>query len=77
MPFTWLRAIQRDKVLESEDQVGEYLALLGSGHRDELDRQIEALALEPSYKKLWKGCPCCLPWASIPMVRGARATYDA
>ena len=47
----WLRAIQRDAVLETEDQVvfGEYLALLDYkvDRRDELDRRIEALALEP------------------------------
>ena len=55
--FAWLRAIQRDTVLETEDQVvfGEYLALLDYklSRRDELDRQIEALALEPSYRKQW------------------------
>lgn len=44
----WLRAIQRDAVLETEDRVvfDEHLALLG--YRP--DRRIEALALEPSYK---------------------------
>lgn len=61
--FVWLRAIQRDTVLETEDQVifGEYLALLDYklGRRDELDRQIEELALEPSYKEA-VGRLCCL-----------------
>lgn len=61
--FAWLRAIQRDGVLEAEDQVifGEYLALLDYklGRRDELDRQIEELALEPSYKEA-VGRLCCL-----------------
>lgn len=61
--FAWLRAIQRDTVLETEDQgiFGEYLALLDStlGRRDELDRQIEAFALEPSSKDA-VGRLCCL-----------------
>ena len=61
--FAWLRAIQRDGVLEVEDQVafGEYLALLDYklGRREELDRQIEALALEPPYKEAI-GRLCCL-----------------
>jgi len=59
----WLRAIQRDAVLETEDQVvfGEYLALLDYkvDRRDELDRHIEALALEPTYKEA-VGQLCCL-----------------
>ena len=59
----WLRAIQRDAVLETEDQVvfGEYLALLDYkvDRRDELDRHIEALALEPTYKEA-VGRLCCL-----------------
>ena len=53
--FAWLREIQRDAVLETEDHkaFGEYLALLEYklDRRDELDRQIEALAVEPSYKE--------------------------
>ena len=53
--MTWLRAIRRDAVLEPEDQVvfGEYLALLDYklDRREELDRQIETLALEPGYKE--------------------------
>ena len=61
--FAWLRAIQRDEVLETEDQVvfGEYLAMLEYklDRRDELDRRIEALALEPSYKEA-VGRLCCL-----------------
>ena len=61
--MTWLRAIQRDAVLETEDQAvfGEYLALLDYklDRREELDRQIEALALEPSYKEA-VGRLCCL-----------------
>ena len=54
----WLRAIQRDAVLKTEDQVvfGEYLALLDYkvDRRDELDRRIEALALEPSYREAYQ-----------------------
>lgn len=61
--FAWLRAIQRDAVLETEDRVafGEYLAMLDYrlDRRDELDRQIEALAVEPSYKEAI-GRLCCL-----------------
>ena len=61
--FAWLRAIQRDGVLEVEDQVvfGECLALLDHklDRRDELDRQIEALALEPAYGDA-VGRLCCL-----------------
>lgn len=61
--FAWLREIQRDGVLEAEDRVafGEYLALLDYklGRREELDRQIEALALEPTYKEA-AGRLCCL-----------------
>ncbi|MYH54023.1 MAG: transposase [Gemmatimonadetes bacterium] len=60
--FAWLRTIQRDGVLETEDQVvGEYLALLGYklDRRDELDRQIDALALEPAYREA-VGRLCCL-----------------
>jgi transposase len=61
--FAWLRAIQRDEVLETEDHIvfGEYLALLDYklDRRDELDRQIEALALEPAYKET-VGRLCCL-----------------
>ena len=53
--WAWLRAIQRDAVLETEDQVvfGEYLALLDYkvDRRDELDRHIEALALDSTYKE--------------------------
>ena len=61
--FAWLRAIQRDGVLEVEDRVafGDYLALLEYklSRREELDRQIEALALEPAYKEA-AGRLCCL-----------------
>ena len=50
-------------MLETEDQVafGEYLAFLDYklDRREELDRQIEALALEPSYKEP-VGRLCCL-----------------
>ena len=53
--FVWLRAIQRPGVLETEDRVifGEYMALLEYklDRRDELDREIEALALEPAYRE--------------------------
>ena len=53
--FAWLRAIQRDGVLETEDRVvfGEYLVLLDYklDRRNELDRRIEALALEPAYRE--------------------------
>ena len=58
----WLRAIQRDAVLETEDQVffGEYLVLLDYklDRRDELDRQIGVLPLDPSYKEA-VGRLCC------------------
>ena len=51
----WLRAIQRDGVLETEDQIvfGEYLAPLDykPDRREELDRQIPVLALDPSYNE--------------------------
>jgi len=61
--FAWLRAIQRDSVLETDDEVvfGEYLALLDYklDRRDELDRQIEALALKPTYREA-VGRLCCL-----------------
>ena len=61
--WAWLRAIQRDGVLEAVDQIafGEYLALLDYkvDRREELDRHIEALALEPSYKEA-VGRLCCL-----------------
>ena len=63
-----MRAIQRDGVLEVEDQVvfGEYLALLDYklDRRDELDRRIEALALEPAYRQA-VGRLCCLKGASM------------
>ena len=66
--FAWLRAIQRDAVLETEDQMvfGEYLALLDYklDRRDELDRQIEVLALEPTYREA-VGRLCCLKGISI------------
>ena len=61
--WAWLRLIQRDRVLETVDRVafGEYLALLDYkvDRREELDRHIEALALEPSYKEA-VGRLCCL-----------------
>ena len=61
--WAWLRAIQRDGVLETEDQVafGEYLALLDYklDRREELDRLIEMLTLEPAYKDA-VGRLCCL-----------------
>ena len=54
--FAWMRAIQRDEVLEAEDHraFSEYLALLDYklDRRGELDRQIEALALEPAYREV-------------------------
>ena len=54
-------------MLEVEDQVvfGEYLALLDYklDRRDELDRQIEALALEPAYREA-VGRLCCLKGVS-------------
>ena len=65
--FAWLRAIQRDAVLETEDRVafGEYLAMLDYklDRRDELDRQIEALAVEPSYKEAIR--PLVLPQGDL------------
>lgn len=61
--WAWLRAIQRDGVLETVDKVafGEYLALLDYklDRREELDRQIEMLTLEPAYKDA-VGRLCCL-----------------
>ena len=52
--MAWLRRVRRDGVLELEDRVvyGEYLALLDYkvGRREELDRQIATLALEPAYR---------------------------
>ncbi|WP_420441999.1 IS110 family transposase [Candidatus Palauibacter sp.] len=60
---TWLRALQRDEALEAEDRLvfGEYLALFDYklGRREELDRRIEALALEPAYREA-VGRLCCL-----------------
>ena len=53
--MTWLRAIQSDGVLKTEDRVvfGEYLALLDYklDRREELDRRIEELALDPAYEE--------------------------
>ena len=53
--FVWLRAILREGVLDAEDRVifAEYMALLDYklDRRDELDREIEALALEPAYRE--------------------------
>ena len=61
--FVWLRAIQCDGVLETEDRVvfGECMSLLEYklDRRDELDREIEALALEPAYREA-VGRICCL-----------------
>lgn len=61
--FVWLRAIQRDGVLETEDRVifGEYMALLEYklDRRDELDREIKGLALKPAYRET-VGRICCL-----------------
>ena len=54
--MTWLRALRRDEALEAEDRVvfGEYLALFDYklARREELDRQIEELALGPSYREV-------------------------
>jgi transposase len=53
--FRWLNRLLSDGVLRGEDAVvlGEYLALLDYklGRREELDRQIEELALEPAYRE--------------------------
>lgn len=53
--FRWLRALQRDGALEAEDRAvfAEYLALLEYKlqRRDELDRQIEEIALRPGYRE--------------------------
>jgi len=53
--FAWLRGLLADGVLEGEDQevFREYLALLDYklARRDELDRRIEALALEPAFRE--------------------------
>lgn len=53
--FRWLRGLQRDGALEAEDRTvfAEYLALLEYKlqRRDELDRQIEEIALRPGYRE--------------------------
>lgn len=52
--FAWIRALMRDGALVDEDLevAQEYLALLEYklARRDELDRRIEELALEPAYR---------------------------
>lgn len=52
--WRWLRQLQGSGELAAEDRtvLGEYLALVEytSQRRDELDRQIEALALTPAYE---------------------------
>jgi transposase len=52
--FDWIRHLLSSGALANEDAVvaGEYLALLEFklGRRDELDRRIEALALEPAHR---------------------------
>jgi transposase len=52
--FAWIRRLLSEGALEDHDAivVGEYLALLEYkiDRRDELDRRIEALALEPAYQ---------------------------
>jgi transposase len=52
--FEWLRQLHAQQQLASEDRtvLGEYLALLEYklSRRDELDQQIEALALTPAYQ---------------------------
>jgi transposase len=53
--FRWLRRLLSEGVLSAEDAVvfGEYLALLDYklARREELDRQIEELALAPAYRE--------------------------
>lgn len=70
--FTWLRAIQGDAILETEDQVvfGECLALLEykPDRRDGRDRQIETRVLEPAYQAA-AGRICCLKGAGRRQVR--------
>lgn len=53
--FRWLRGLLTDGVLEGEDEevFREYLALLEYklARRDELDRRIKELALDPAYRE--------------------------
>jgi len=60
--FDWLRSLLRDGSLGPEDcsVFGEYFALLEYkiSRRDDLDSQIEKLALRPAYKP-WVGRLCC------------------
>jgi transposase len=53
--FRWLRELERSGALEAEDRLvfNEYLALLDYKlqRRQELDRQIEEIALRPGYKE--------------------------
>jgi transposase len=68
--FEWLRRLSSNGALSGEDAVvfGEYLALLDYklSRREELDRQIEALALGPAYRA------ALLPRAGYPRCHGAR-----
>jgi transposase len=53
--FTWLRGLLGGEHMETEDRViyAEYLSLLDYKlqRREELDRQIEQIALEPAYRE--------------------------
>jgi transposase len=54
--FVWIRQLLQPDVLSTEDRLvlSEYLALLEYkiDRRDELDRQVESLALKPTYRPL-------------------------
>lgn len=60
--LTWLRSLSSEELLEGEDRevFAEYLSLLEYklGRREELDRRIEEIALEPAYREA-VGRLCC------------------
>ncbi len=60
--FVWIRQLLRPEVLSREDRLvlSEYLALLEYkiARRDELDRQVERLALEPRYRLIVERLRC-------------------
>jgi transposase len=60
--FVWIRQLLQPGVLSDEDRLvlSEYLALLEYklSRRDELDRQVERLALEPRYQPLVNRLRC-------------------
>lgn len=60
--FEWLRRLHNERTLSREDRIvfGEYLALLEYkiDRRDELDRQIEALAITKPYRSAVEALRC-------------------